>query len=216
MFLFMEKAKRVALGVLLGSLIVGGVTFACVEAFADDLELRVSADVQHQHTEGGVIVLGQEHRLQLEDVRLNKTLTNLGAQYRLTNWLSAGTAYGVVVDRDGDAWSLEHRPHLEATATTSLLSLDVSLRPRVEYRVEGDDSVFRVRKELRVEFSEIPTTPFLADEVFVSTSGDIQRNRISLGLSPLDGLTVFYLLETNFNDVTEYRNIVGLDYRFNP
>ena len=56
----------------------------------------------------------------------------------------------------------------------------------------------------------------LFDEVFVSTSGDIQRNRVSLGLSPLDGLTVFYLLETNFNDVTEYRNIVGLDYRFNP
>ena len=216
MFLFMEKIKRIALGVLLGSLIVGGVTLACVEASADDLELRVLADIQHQHTDGGVIVLGQEHRLQLDDVRLNKTLTNLGAQYRLTNWLSAGTVYNVVVARDGNSWSLEHRPHIDAVVSTSLFSLDLSLRPRVEYRVEGDNSVFRIRKELRVEFSEIPTTPFISDEVFVSTSGDIQRNKISVGLSPLEGLSTFYSLETDFNDVTEYRNIVGVDYRFNP
>ena len=216
MFLFMEKAKRVALGVLLGSLVVGGVTFVCVEAFADDLELRVSADVQHQHTDGGVIVLGQEYRLQLEDAQLNKTLTNLGAHYRLTNWLSAGTVYNVVVALDGNDWTLEHRPHVDAVVSTSLLSLDLSLRPRVEYRVEGGDSSFRIRKELRVEFSEIPTTPFLADEVFVSTGGDIERNKISVGLSPLEGLSTFYSLETDFNDVTEYRNIIGVDYRFNP
>ena len=216
MFLFMEKVKRIALSVLLGLLVVGGVTLICVEASADDLELRVSADVQHQHTEGGVIVLGQEHRLQLEDVRLNKTFTNLGAQYRLTSWLSASSAYGLVVARDGDAWSLEHRPHVEATVSTSLFCLDLSLRPRVEYRVEGGDSSVRIRKELRVEFSEIPTTPFISDEVFVSTAGDIQRNVISLGLSPLEGLSTFYSLETNFNDVTEYRNIIGVNYRFNP
>jgi len=216
MFLLMEKAKRVALGVLLGSLIVGGVTFVCVEASADDLELRVSADVQHQHTEGGVIVLGQEHRLQLEDVRLNKTLTNLGAQYRLTSWLSAGTVYSTVVARDAGAWSLEHRPYADVVASTSLFSLDFTLRPRVEYRVEGGDASFRIRKELRVEFSEIPTSPFISDEVFVSTGGDVQRNVISLGLSPIEGLSTFYSLETNFNDVTEYKNIIGLDYRFNP
>jgi hypothetical protein len=216
MFLFMEKAKRIALGVLLGSMVVGAVTLICAKASADDLELRVSADVQHQHTDGGVIVLGQEHRLQLEDVRLNKTLTSLGAEYRLVSWLSAATAYGVVVERTDDAWSLEHRPHLEATATTSLFSLDLSLRPRVEYKVEDGDSSFRIRKELRVEFSEIPTTPFISDEVFVSTGGDIQRNVISLGLSPLEGLTTFYSLETNLDDVTEYRNIIGVDYRFNP
>ena len=169
MFLFMEKIKRIALGVLLGSMVVGGVALICAEASADDLELRVLADVQHQHTDGGVIVLGQEHR-----------------------------------------------PHIDAVVSTSLFSLDLSLRPRVEYRVEGDNSVFRIRKELRVEFSEIPTTPFISDEVFVSTSGDIQRNKISVGLSPLEGLSTFYSLETDFNDVTEYRNIVGVDYRFNP
>ena len=216
MFLFMEKAKRIALGVLLGSLVVGGVTLFCVEASADDLELRVSADVRHQHTEGGVVVLGQEHRLQLGDVELNKTLTELGAHYRLTNWLSAGTAYSTVVARDAGAWSLEHRPHVDVIASASLFSLDFTLRPRVEYRVEGDDSSFRVRKELRVQFSEIPTTPFISDEVFVSTGGDVQRNVISLGLSPIEGVSTFYSLETNFNDVTEYKNIIGLDYRFNP
>jgi len=215
MFLFMEKAKRIALGVLLGSLVVGGVTLICVEAAADDLELRVSADVQHQHTEGGVIVLGQEHRLQLGNAKLNKTFTELGAQYRLTSWLSAGTVYSTVVARDGNAWSLEHRPYVDVIASTSLFSLDLSLRSKVEYRVEGEDSSFRVRKELRVQFSEIPTTPFIANEVFVSTSGDIERNTISIGLSPLEGLSTFYSLETNFNDVTEYKNIVGLDYKFN-
>jgi len=216
MFLFMEKAKRIALGVLLGSLVVGGVTLFCVEASADDLELRVSADIQHQYTEGGVVVLGQEHRLQLGEVELNKTFTELGAYYRLTNWLSAGTVYSTVVARDAGAWSLEHRPYVDVVATTSLFSLDLSLRPRVEYRVEGGDSSFRIRKELRVEFSEIPTTPFISDEVFVSTGGDIQRNVISLGLSPLEGLSTFYSLETNFDDVTEYRNIIGVNYRFNP
>jgi|TARA_R110000824_G_scaffold7271_2_gene32832 hypothetical protein len=216
MFLFMEKVKRIALSVLLGSLVVGGVVLICAEASADDLELRVLADVQHQHTDGGVIVLGQEHRLQLEDIRLNKTFTNLGAHYRLTNWLSAGAVYSVVVARDGNAWSLEHRPTADVVVSTSLFSLDLSLRPRVEYRVEGGDSSFRIRKELRVEFSEIPTTPFISDEVFVSTSGDVQRNVISLGLSPLEGLSTFYSLETNFDDVTEYRNIIGVNYRFNP
>ena len=216
MFLFMEKIKRIALGVLCGLIVVGGVTLICVEASADDLELRVLANVQHQHADNGVIVLGQEHRLQLEDVQLNKTLTNLGAHYRLTNWLSAGTVYNVVVALDGNDWTLEHRPHVDAVVSTSLLSLDLSLRPRVEYRVEGGDSSFRIRKELRVEFSEIPTTPFLADEVFVSTGGDIERNKISVGLSPIEGLSTFYSLETDFNDVTEYRNIIGVDYRFNP
>ena len=216
MFSFMEKFKSVTLRALLGVLFICGVILLVTEASADDLELRVSADVQHQHTDGGVIVLGQEHRLQLEDVRLNKTLTNLGAEYRLTNWLSAGTAYGVVVTSAEDAWSLEHRPHVEATLSTDLFSLDLGLRTRVEYRVEEGDSAFRIRKELKVGFSEIPTTPFLANEVFASPSGDIQRNRISLGLSPLDGLSTFYCLETNFNDVTEYRNIIGVDYRFNP
>jgi hypothetical protein len=215
MFLFMEKAKRIALGVLLGSLVVGGVTLICVEAVADDLELRVSADVQHQHTEGGVIVLGQEHRLQLGNAKLNKTFTELGAQYRLTSWLSAGTVYSTVVARDGNVWSLEHRPYVDVIASTSLFSLDLSLRSKVEYRVEGEDSSFRVRKELRVQFSEIPTTPFIANEVFVSTSGDIERNTISIGLSPLKGLSAFYSLETSFNDVAEYKNIVGLDYKFN-
>ena len=216
MFLFMEKVKSVAQVALLGVLLVTLVVLVTTEASADDLELRVSADVQHQHTDGGVIVLGQEHRLQLDDVRLNKALTSLGAEYRLTNWLSAGTAYGVVVARAGDAWSLEHRPHAQATVSTSLFSLDLGLRTRVEYRVEGEDSVFRIRKELKVGFSEIPTTPFLANEVFASTSGDIQRNRISLGLSPIEGLSTFYSLEVNLNDVTEYRNLIGLDYRFNP
>ena len=188
MFLFMEKVKKFAQVAFLGVLLATLVVLVTTEASADDLELRVSADVQHQHTDGGVIVLGQEHRLQLDDVRLNKALTSLGAEYRLTNWLSAGTAYGVVVARAGDAWSLEHRPHAQATVSTSLFSLDLGLRTRVEYRVEGEDSVFRIRKELKVGFSEIPTTPFLANEVFASTSGDIQRNRISLGLSPLDKL----------------------------
>lgn len=216
MFLFMEKIKKFAQVAFLAVLLATLVVLVTTEASADDLELRVSADVQHQHTDGGVIVLGQEHRLQLDDVRLNKALTNLGAEYRLTNWLSAGSAYGVVVERDGDAWSLEHRPHLEATVSTGLFSLDLGLRTRVEYRAEEGDSAFRIRKELKVEFSEIPTTPFLANEVFASTSGDIQRNRISLGLSPLDGLSTFYCLETNFNDVTEYRNIIGVGYRFNP
>lgn len=216
MFLFMEKIKKFAPKALLGVLLVALMALVVSEASADDLELRVSADVQHQHTDGGAIILGQEHRLQLEDVRLNKTLTNLGAEYRLTNWLSAGTAYGVVVTSVEDAWSLEHRPHVEATLSTGLFSLDLGLRTRVEYRVEEGDSAFRIRKELKVGFSEIPTTPFLANEVFASASGDIQRNRISLGLSPLDGLSTFYCLETNFNDITEYRNIIGVDYRFNP
>ena len=215
MFLFMEKTKRIALGVLLGAMVISGVVLVCAEATADELELRVSADVQHQHTEGGTVVLGQEHRLQLGDVQLNKTFANLGAHYRLTSWLSASTVYNTVVARDGNAWSLEHRPHVDVTASTSLFSLDLSLRPRVEYRVEDGDSSFRIRKELRVEFSEIPTTPFIADEVFVSTSGDIQRNVISVGLSPLERLSTFYSLETNFDDVTEYKNIVGLDYKFN-
>lgn len=216
MFSFMEKFKSVTLRTLLGVLFLCCVILLVTEASADDLELRAGVDVQHQHTDGGVVVLGQQHRLQLEDVRLDKVLTSAGTQYRLVNWLSAAAAYRVVTARTDNGWSLEHRPHLDVTASTSLFSLDISFRPRVEYRVHDDDSAFRIRKELRVAFSEIPTTPFLSNEVFASTSGDIQRNRISVGLSPLEGVSTFYCLETNFDDVTEYRNIVGLNYSFNP
>jgi hypothetical protein len=113
-----------------------------------------------------------------------------------------------------EGWALEHRPYIDISVTARLFYLDLTWRPRVEYRLKGEESSFRVRKKLKVKLKTIPGKPFIADEIFIPMEGDIERNRIFLGLTPLPGLSTFYLLETDFNDTTEYKNIIGLDYKF--
>jgi hypothetical protein len=214
MSLVTNRIKNIVLRALLGAMFFAALIFFTADANADDLDLRVSGEVQYKYTPNGAVILGQEHRLHLRDVELHETFTSLGVYYRLTNWFTTGSVYRMVFVVTDEGWALEHRPYVDLSVTARLFSLDLVWRPRVEYRLGSGESSLRVRKKVKVKFKTIPGKPFIADEIFIPMEGPIERNRVFLGFSPLPGLTTFYLLEVDFDETTEYKNIIGLDYKF--
>ena len=57
----------------------------------------------------------------------------------------------------------------------------------------------------------MPLQPYIANEVFFEMGGfDFKRNRASIGLTPCKNLTTFYMLEMDFGDSVEHKNIIGI------
>ncbi len=213
MFLSQRRIKNIIIRALLGTAFIMGMVLYGTETHADELDLKISGEAQIKLDPNTAVILGQEHKLHLKNIELHKSHTNLGAYWRLTNWFTGGVVYRTAFANDGEGWALEHRPYADVSVHADLFGVDLSWRPRVEYKIKEGHARFRIRKKLKVEFKTIPTKPFVADEVFVPLEGPIERNRIFLGLSPIEGLTTFYMLEMDFGELTEYKNIVGLDYK---
>jgi len=215
MFMTMERIIRIGVRVFWSVLFVWAILFFTTDAKAGNLDLRASGELQYRYFGGAVAILGQEHRLHLKNADLHETLTNLGVYYRLTGWLTTGAVYRMAFAEDDDEWKVEHRPYLDLSLTArKLFYVDIMWRPRLEYRIRGGKLRVRVRKKLKVKFKRMPAKPFVAAEVFLPFTGPPERTRVFVGIEPLTGLSTFYLLETDFDDVTEYKSIVGIDYKF--
>ena len=87
---------------------------------------------------------------------------------------------------------------------------ELTLKPRLEY---GKSLV--LRKQAKFKFLDVPLQPFVADEIYIEIDDGFgfKRNRALFGITPYENLTTFYMLEVDFGELTEYKNIVGLDYK---
>jgi hypothetical protein len=216
MFLTKKRVKSVAIRSLLATLFVIVVLLLSRNTSANDLGLRASGQINYKHFGGGVTKLSQEHRFDLEELALNEVFTDLGFHYRLAGWLTTGASYRMVFAEKQDSWKLEHRPHADVVVTARrLFYLDLTWRARLEYRIRGEDLSVRVRKRLKTTFKRVPMKPFVAAEVFLPYTGTPERTRAFLGFSPLENLSTFYLLEADHDQGTEFKNIVGINYKFN-
>ncbi len=215
MFLTKQRVRSVGIRSVLGAFFITAVLLFSANADADDLELRASGKLQYKHFGGGVTKVAQEHRFNLKELKLNETFTDVGFQYRLTGWLTTGATYRMVFAEDDGNWKIEHRPQADVIVTARrLFYLNIAWRARVEYRIKDSDLRVRVRKKLKITFKRVPTSPFLAAEVFLPYTGTPERTRAFVGMSPVDNLSTFYLLEADHDNGTEFKNIVGLSYKF--
>ncbi|HIL99332.1 MAG TPA: DUF2490 domain-containing protein [Pseudomonadales bacterium] len=209
-----KKIKSICLRAMAGTLFIVAFLMVGTYAHAEEPDLRASGELAHSYAEGATINLAHEHRLRLKSLKLHETFTDIGTYYQLTEDLTIGGVYRVSFSADGGQWNLERRPYIDVIGKLDVFSLGVTLRPRVEYRVNSGDANFRYRLEAGATFKEVLFQPFVADEVFFASDGGFEENRVSVGLSPTKTVDVFYLLQTEHGGVTEYTNIFGLNYKF--
>jgi len=213
MILSAKKIASPCLKGLAGTLFVAALLMVGTDALAEEPDLRASGELEHSYAEGATVNLAHEHRLRLESLKLHETFTDIGTYYRLGEGFEVGGAYRIIFASGGGGWNLERRPYVDVVASVNVFSIDVSLRPRVEYRIRSAGASLRYSPEIRAELNDVLFQPFVADEVFLTSGGDVQRNRASVGLSPTRTLSVFYLLQTDHADSVEYTNVLGLKYR---
>jgi hypothetical protein len=215
MFLAATRMRSIAIRALLGTLFICAVLFSITEASADETNLELGVEAQHRVTSPTALLLGQHLELDLDELGLDKSSTNIGAVHLLTNWFVVSSVYRAVVEPSHNGWALEHRPYVDAGVKIRLFYLDLSWRLRVEYRLKDQDSYVRVREKVKVTLKTIPGDPFIANEIFIPMEGPIEKHEVCLGFSPFSNLSTFYLLEMEFGTTTEYKNIFGIDYSFN-
>ena len=214
MFLSTDRMRSIAIRALLGTLFICAVLFSTTEASADETNLELGVEAEHALTVPVDLLLGQHLELHLDEVELDKSSTDVGATYLLTKWFTVSSVYRAILRPDDNGWSLEHRPYADAKVKIKRFYLDLSWRVRVEYRLKDQNSQVRVREKVKVTLKTIPGDPFITNEIFIPMDGPIEKYEVSLGFSPLSGLSTFYLLEMEFGTITEYNNIFGVEYEF--
>jgi len=149
----------------------------------------------------------------LKDDLGNHYVTNgvVGVAWKPTKFFSLGLGYKFEhEEKSTGKYTDEHRPFMDVGLQTSLESLKVSTRYRLERRFLTDDGFFRHRGLLKfahpvtlsVTHEGLKTTPFVSDEIFYDASTDqFNQNRFSIGtsqkLTDQLGLDLFYMIKSS-------------------
>jgi hypothetical protein len=108
---------------------------------------------------------------------------DVGYSDNILKWLEAGINYRYITDDDKE----ENRIHGNITFKKKLSDLKLSDRNRFEYRIKENDTDWRYRNKVKLEYSLSLISPYVDDEVFIpmtnQDSVEINQNRISTGLN---------------------------------
>jgi hypothetical protein len=149
----------------------------------------------------------------------------MGVDWKLNQWLVLGPYYRHVNEKKPGDWTLEFRPHLNATLTWSYLGIDLSDRNRLEYRGKEDTQSFRYRNKLTMKipkYTRLGIQSYIAEEPFYDFGENKwNKNRLYVGLElpivkTLKG-GAFFIYESRLkNDEWTSASILGtsLSYRF--
>lgn len=133
----------------------------------------------------------------------NQAHSEIGLDYRLSEWLVLGPGYRHITEQKYELWRVEHRPRFDATLTWSLWELQFSNRNRLEYRMLEDREFFRYR--CRVEVKAQPAglgwlQVYASEEPFYDfDAGLINKNRLTAGFD----VRVMGTIKLGFNYVVD-------------
>jgi hypothetical protein len=109
--------------------------------------------------------------------RLKDNQTDLWLNYfGPVDWLYFGVGYKRTYTKDGDDWTTEDRPMLDAAVRTKVHGFGVTDRSRIEYRlIQDEDPSWRYRNRLTitapVTFTPLKILPYMAEEIFIVSDG---------------------------------------------
>lgn len=183
---------------------VVAVSMIAVSAVAAEWQYRARLDVVGPVEKDLSLRVLTEVRI-LNDLHTkNESHFDIGLDYRFRKWLAFGPYYRHVTYEKGEAWAVEHRPHVDMTFKWGLAGLAFSNRNRLEYRmIDGNDAFrYRTRLMLKMRISAVPwIQTYLSEEPYYAFSaGGINKNRIiagfDIGLPGTLSLGVNYVLDS--------------------
>ncbi len=148
--------------------------------------------------------------------------TDLGVDYRITDWINLALFYRQIYETKQGTWKEENRPHIDLNLKFKKFTVRIHNRLRVEYRFKhGSDNELRLRYKLSLsvplKISRVKLKPFIKDEIFYTPKDNegLSRNRLYVGISThIAGpfvVSVFYMRQSTKKDTywKDY-NITGL------
>jgi hypothetical protein len=215
----MSNIYRVALAVL-GFLCCSQITHA-----ADDWEYWSQYEIV------GSIAKNLDFRVKPE-LRYNNDFNDLyymhfemGVDWKVSKWLVLGPYYRHVNEKKRGDWTVEFRPHLNATFIWAYWGIDLSDRNRLEYRGREETQSFRYRNRLMAKlpkYTQFRIQPYVAEEPFYDFEENRwNKNRAYVGVEfpvvkTLKG-GLFFIYESRLkNDKWTSASILGtsLSYKF--
>lgn len=144
--------------------------------------------------------------------------------WNTTKWLTLSPSYRHVLTLTGMSWQTEPRPQMDITLKLKILSMDLSDRNRMEYRMKETGESFRYRNKLTLKLPKFGAPgfqSFMANEIFYDFDvNDLNKNRVYAGceftlMKSLKG-SIQYLLESSYKNGTwNHVDVIGTNLRYN-
>ncbi len=145
-----------------------------------------------------------------------------GAVVKPLSFLDIEMTYLFEQEKENNVWENEHRLGLVPKLKWKLITLDFSLRNRLEYRIFETKNEWRLREQIKIkrtfDLIVIELTPFLAEEMFISfKEGEYNQNRLSIGLTlgfnKHFEMSLYYMLNSRKEQgIWEQFHILGTEF----
>lgn len=140
--------------------------------------------------------------------RLYYALLEFGFERKVARSVTLGAYYAHVNSKQGSAWQVEYRPHVNATLRADMGPFGISDRNRVEFRTVGGETNVRYRNKLSVSLvglKKAVVRPYVAAEPFYDFDAEeLNRSRAYAGavimLRGGLGADVYYMYESRKKD----------------
>ena len=186
-----------------------------MRAQSDDFGIWTDVNVEKElgnywELEGGI-----EFRTRDKVREADRWSANVGASYRLTDWLKASAGYSLLYDnryklnakgnKYADYWSVRHRFSVSLTASKTFGRLSVSLRERWQYTYRPEKTVMRYYVSSGAEDGE---------HTFNAKGKNVWRNRLQLKYRINKRWRPYANAETNVsNGLDKIRYTAGTEIR---
>jgi len=150
---------------------------------------------------------------------------DMGFDWGPTDWFVFAPYYRHVNEKRNGSWSVEYRPHLNATFKWKVLSyFNLSDRGRLEFRIKEDKTTLRYTNQFTLKMSKITKLelqPFIAEEFFYDfASAEFNKNRVYAGtdFKVIKNLKVglYYILESSKRDnAWATKNVLQTSLKYN-
>lgn len=171
---------RWLLAIVAGALLLPS-TRAAGEGWEHWSRFQLSAPV----SAGAVLKANGSIRLDDDATRHYYTHLEVGIDRKAGSHLVLGAYYRHINKRSGDGWSVEYRPHVNATVSWGAGNLGLSDRNRLERRAKDGAVTYVYRNMLTLSvgsFTPANLRPYAAAEAFWNLSGgEFDRNRLYVG-----------------------------------
>ncbi len=111
---------------------------------------------------------------------------DIGLDWKVNDWFILSPYYRYINEEKKGGWTVEHRPHLNATFKWKTIGLNFSDRNRLEYRIKEDKEFFRYTNKLTVKTAKFTTfeiQPYIAEEPFYDFDiNEFNKNRVYGGV----------------------------------
>lgn len=179
----------------------------------DNEEVKIYKDVK--------FVMEQEFRFGENATEFYYQHYDWGFVFGFAKMLDLGFFYRLVLERYKHKWREEDMPNVTATLKLDLWRFKLEDKNRIEYRhfrYQPDSVRYRNRFAIKypINFKKITISPYVADEIFVSSNGTgYNENRFSAGtefeLTKYAKADIYYMLKENRirADKWAWANVLG-------